>query len=254
YNTSSSQLPDNCINAIAVEQNGTKWIGTPNGLAEFDGVNWKIYNTTNSNIPSNFIYSIAIEDNGTKWIGTTRGVAAYDGNNWAVYNTSNSGLPRNGVSSIAIAKYGIKWFGTDGGVAKFDGGGWQIFNVDNSDLPDNAITTIVVDKKNNTKWIGTYNGLAAYNEAGDPLNVEEMVYQSDGIIIYPNPADEYINIANANLQIERVEIIDMQGRIVGSKSITGTQANMNISNLTSGIYIMKIYTNRGIKVGKLIKR
>jgi len=86
------------------------------------------------------------------------------------------------------------------------------------------------------------------------LDVEEIAYQSDEIIIYPNPTSEFINIVNANSQIERVEIIDIQGRIMIIQSIGGNQANINISNLNSGIYIIKIYTNSGLKVDKIIKK
>jgi len=79
------------------------------------------------------------------------------------------------------------------------------------------------------------------------LDVEEIAHQSDEIIIYPNPTSEFINIVNANSQIERVEIIDIQGRIMIIQSIGGNQANINISNLNSGIYIIKIYNKQWIK-------
>jgi ligand-binding sensor domain-containing protein len=71
YNTSSSGLPYNNVNAIVVDEQGNKWIGTSiGGLAKFDGVNWTVYNTSNSGLPSNFVYTIAIDGQGNKWIGT----------------------------------------------------------------------------------------------------------------------------------------------------------------------------------------
>jgi ligand-binding sensor domain-containing protein len=74
YNTSNSGLPSNDVRAIAIDGQGNKWIGTPNGgLAKFDGVNWTVYNTSNSGLPSNSVHAIAIDEQGNKWIGTFGG-------------------------------------------------------------------------------------------------------------------------------------------------------------------------------------
>jgi ligand-binding sensor domain-containing protein len=52
--------------AIAIDEQGNKWIGTVNGgLAKFDGVNWTVYNTSNSGLPSNLVpWAIAIDGQG----------------------------------------------------------------------------------------------------------------------------------------------------------------------------------------------
>jgi ligand-binding sensor domain-containing protein len=70
YNTSNSGLPnDDYVNAITIDGLGNKWIGTNNGLAKFDGVNWAVYNTSNSGLPDNSVNSaIAIDGQGNKWI------------------------------------------------------------------------------------------------------------------------------------------------------------------------------------------
>lgn len=41
YDTCNSELPDNHVNTIAIDGNGTKWIGTDGGLAAFNenGIN-----------------------------------------------------------------------------------------------------------------------------------------------------------------------------------------------------------------------
>ena len=44
YNTSNSGLPDGMVTSLAIDKNGNKWIGTGEGLAKFDGVNWTVYN------------------------------------------------------------------------------------------------------------------------------------------------------------------------------------------------------------------
>jgi ligand-binding sensor domain-containing protein len=38
YNTRNSGLPDDWVNAIAIDKQGNIWIGTGKGLAKFDGM------------------------------------------------------------------------------------------------------------------------------------------------------------------------------------------------------------------------
>jgi hypothetical protein len=123
YNTKNSELLDNHVLSIAIDDSGNKWIGTYNGLAKYDGSNWIVYHTSNSGLPHNWIQSIAIDQGGNRWIGTHGGLAKYDGLNWIVYHTSNSGLPSNNVQSIVIDGSGNKWIGTGYGLAVFHEGG-----------------------------------------------------------------------------------------------------------------------------------
>jgi len=69
YNTLNSGLPENLVSSIAIDERGTKWIGTDGGgLAKFDGTNWIIYNTSNSDLPDDFVWSLAVDGNGNTWI------------------------------------------------------------------------------------------------------------------------------------------------------------------------------------------
>ena len=137
-------MSDNWVYSIAIDEGGTKWIGTHGGLARFDDSNWTVYNTSNSGLPDNWIYSIAIDVSGTKWIGTFGGLARFDGSNWTVYNTSNSGLPGNIVPSIAIDVSGTKWIGTSsGGLALYTGDGgspFPLISLSSSSLNFGALT------------------------------------------------------------------------------------------------------------------
>ncbi len=82
YNHANSGLPSNDVRSLAIDGNGTKWIGTKyGGLARFDGTTWTVYNMSNSGLPSNDVTSLAIDGNGTKWIGTgDGGLAAFNEN------------------------------------------------------------------------------------------------------------------------------------------------------------------------------
>jgi ligand-binding sensor domain-containing protein len=45
--TTENGLPNDVIRDIAIEKDGTLWVATPMGLAQFDGENWKVHNEKN---------------------------------------------------------------------------------------------------------------------------------------------------------------------------------------------------------------
>jgi ligand-binding sensor domain-containing protein len=215
YNTSNSGLPCDVVTSIAIDENGTKWIGTHSGgLAAFDGTYWTVYDTSNSDLPDNYVTSIAIDENGTKWIGTIGGgLAAFDGTDWEIYNYTNSGLPDNDVNSIAIDDNGTKWVGTDWG------------------------------------------GLAAFNEYGIPVGIEEssVVSCQSSIILYPNPATNTISlVSQGGTDLISLEILDIQGKVVMHQNVTNNNFSVSVSNYPGGLYLVRILTSKGIELKKLV--
>lgn len=64
------------------------------------------------------------------------------------------------------------------------------------------------------------------------------------ILIYPNPANDFINIASNNHLAVLCEIINMQGQTVAKHTIHN-QNKIDISNIKSGVYIFKITAING---------
>ena len=82
-----------------------------------------------------------------------------------------------------------------------------------------------------------------------PLNVTEHELQK--IEIYPNPTNSIIHLKSQNNQIIKIEIFNSLGQ-----SIKRTEKNfdtINISDLSNGIYIIKLFTEFGIVNKKIIK-
>lgn len=129
FNRANSGLPSNDIRTLAIDDNGTKWIATDNGIAKYDGDNWRIYNEGNSDIPENDVEVMAIDKKGTVWIGTEYGgLAEFDGSKWKTYDKRNSGLPGNNIEAITIGDENTKWIGTfRGGPVKYDGESWTTY-------------------------------------------------------------------------------------------------------------------------------
>ncbi|MEQ9423770.1 MAG: two-component regulator propeller domain-containing protein [Cyclobacteriaceae bacterium] len=77
------------------------------------------------------------------------------------------GLSHVTVDAIAQDKNGLIWFGTTDGLNRYDGYKVEIFrNIpnDRSTIPSNVIKALYLDSTGDF-WIGTYNGLALYNQA-----------------------------------------------------------------------------------------
>jgi signal transduction histidine kinase/ligand-binding sensor domain-containing protein len=67
-------LPQNAVNAIVQTHDGYIWVGTPSGLARFDGIKFEVFDADNtSNLPSSQISSLFEDQEGTLWIGHETG-------------------------------------------------------------------------------------------------------------------------------------------------------------------------------------
>lgn len=172
YNVANSGLPYNGITALALDGQGTVWIGTGRwwahaggGLAKFDGANWTVYHTGNSKLPDNDHVSLSIDPDGNIWSGTENGLSRFDGTNWTVYQTHNSGLPGNHTGAPAFDGEGNAWIATfpDSGLAKFDGANWTVYRPGNSGLPSNFVTDVAIDAHGNV-WASTFgSGVARFD-------------------------------------------------------------------------------------------
>lgn len=90
---------------------------------------------------------------------------------------------------------------------------------------------------------------------------ENTVYQAlsnssfekdNSISIYPNPTNSLINIKCEN-NIKSIELYDVQGRVLVTKMVSDNKEILDISDKANGIYFLKITSQNGIKVEKLIK-
>ncbi len=78
------------------------------------------------------------------------------------------------------------------------------------------------------------------------VGISENEIEKQKSIIYPNPTTGKITIKAED--IEKIEIMDMQGRTV----YIGSEMEIDISNNPKGIYIVKGTTNKGVGVEKIV--
>lgn len=72
------------------------------------------------------------------------------------------------------------------------------------------------------------------------------------VIIYPNPVKDQFKVSSEN-QIKSIEIFDMSGRLLKTLLVNGKESTQDIRSLNNGIYVLRIHTDKGIVVQKLIK-
>ncbi|MBW8049745.1 MAG: T9SS type A sorting domain-containing protein [Cytophagales bacterium] len=70
---------------------------------------------------------------------------------------------------------------------------------------------------------------------------------SNNLKIYPNPANNLLNIEAINIQLRSITIINSLGQVVIVKKLIDKNSyRLDVSGLEQGIYFLQIYTNKGM--------
>lgn len=155
---------------------------------------------------------------------------------------------------------------------------------------DRTPTTTGTDCNNcpGAQWTGTSAALTTYSYPLNSLNTEtniifRIVFHSDdaenkrgvnvddfvisgtlssenfelnNVFVYPNPSKGIFNISLGNLQPTEIEVYDLTGKKVYEKKeviISNFETKIDLSNVTQGIYFVKIIDNNQSTVKRIIK-
>jgi ligand-binding sensor domain-containing protein/signal transduction histidine kinase len=146
------------IYALFQSRDGRLWAGTENGLARYDGQDWRFY-TGADGLPPTAVRAIAEGTNGEIWIGTgDQGLfSLIDG----IITPTNS--PVKDISCLLVGRDNVLWVGSAGhGLARLAAGHWTPFAAADG-LAGDDIGYLIEDDLNNL-WIGSYEGLARVGE------------------------------------------------------------------------------------------
>lgn len=168
YNSSNSPLPFDKINCIAIDQDGTKWIGTDKGFAALlPNEEWKVYNKPNStDTLLTKITAVTVDKQGNKWLASFRDKIYLfkldKAGNYLFHNEIPVFQNKNYyINDIAIDHNGNKWLATKaGGVWKIDTQG-KWFCYDQSivlEFMTDEINAVAVDERNEV-WVASAAGL-----------------------------------------------------------------------------------------------
>lgn len=81
--------------------------------------------------------------------------------------------------------------------------------------------------------------------ANDEVSIAEVSENDNNVSVYPNPANNVLNV-NATSNISSVEVYTIAGQKVAGFTADGMQTVVNTSNLSNGMYIIKINTENGV--------
>lgn len=142
------------------------------------------------------------------------------------------------------------------------------YNVNNSLLGGNTFTTdtispsevanfYVLPDLTNATTVGTYfvevemkegttTILSWYIISNSPAGIETTSYHNRSLIAYPNPANDEIHLlADRSLNIDKVLVTNIEGKIVGNFTLSGTNVSIPLSGFTPGIYFVKAVGSNG---------
>jgi len=77
----------------------------------------------------------------------------------------------------------------------------------------------------------------------------------NNLSIYPNPTKGILNInSDTNVTINNAVLTDLNGRIIKSVNLTGVNnPTIDITDVNTGIYFIKVTTDQGVGTSKVIK-
>lgn len=209
-------LPNNAVNALAIDHDGVIWAGTDEGLAIF-------YN------PNNIFTGGTAVDAQRKIIDDGLDVGYLLGNEL--------------INDIQIDGANRKWFATNTGAWLVSADGNQVishFTVHNSPLVSNVVNCIGIMPESGEVFFGTDKGIVSYRgdaTAGNDLHGD--------VVLFPNPVRPNYKgpITITGLpENATVKITDVSGRVVYEMISNGGTAvwdgnNFNGERAQTGIYL-----------------
>ena len=107
----------------------------------------------------------------------------------------------------------------------------------------------LVEKKNPLELPPDFGDLPVPLEQGE----EENIQANNEVKVYPNPTRKQVYLTTTqNLEIEKVTVYNLQGKSL--LNFDKDLETLSVEDLSTGIYLMKIETNRGVINKRLIKK
>lgn len=101
------------------------------------------------------------------------------------------------------------------------------------------------------------NGFILFGQQSDfvenPVSVAGE--KIEDIVLYPNPSSGIIRVPQTAIGIYSVEIFDSAGKLVGSHVLTSNALTVDITYLSTGMYLVNLHSNDGsMSVGRIIRQ
>jgi len=122
---------------------------------------------------------------------------------------------------------------------------------------------VIASKNDGTFWAWGNNGLGQFGNGTNissniPIQLNcatlsnETINKEQNLMIYPNPTKRFLNI-NSKSIIQSIEIVDLNGRTVLKSQENSNEVTLNTENFATGMYLLKVTTEKGNSIQKIIK-
>lgn len=149
------------------------------------------------------------------------------------------------------------------------------FRFENINLPDSgsnyigsmgSITFGIKQKKDLVAGSKMQNTAAIYFDYNDPVitnttlntiviptSIENVALGNDVASVYPNPANNTLNVKMEATKSFTVRMVDMLGRIAMTQNTENGEMSINTSSITNGLYILSISDKEGNQTNKKVQ-
>ena len=130
--------------------------------------------------------------------------------------------------------------------------GTQTYTILDATTRTGTFATVNLPTLSGTTWEITYNPTNVVITSTTTALATDN-FQFAGFEAYPNPTNDVLNLKNSQ-NIDNVTVFDLLGKEVLTQKINATESQIDISTLSSGMYLMKILSDQKEKTVKIIKK
>ncbi|MBK9250129.1 MAG: T9SS type A sorting domain-containing protein [Ignavibacteria bacterium] len=244
FTAENSDLEHEYIRTIAVDKKGVVWMGVckkdayfndqgeafgrMEGLASYDGKQWKLYTNANSPLHStNYVNGIAIDKYNNKWLATSS------------HYMTNSAFPYVGGA----------------GLLKFNDTTWTAYTSKNSPLISLWIYWVYADNDGHV-WFSSDAAWGVMNELGLPYFItsvkEHPVSIENTISITPNPSRTSFIIKGVEAATS-IQVINSLGiEVLRQNVFSADEIVLDMTDQPSGVYYAQVHLPTGISSKMLV--
>jgi len=151
------------------------------------------------------------------------------------------------LRDIVVEGQNIKWYSNQNSV------GGKTTKINEANLP---LATLLVD--GTTYYASqTINGIESTERLAVTTKVKGSLSTHDFVLpnfsYYPNPLKHALTINNT-IVIDEIEIYSVSGQSILSKRIDSDHSEIDLSNISSGLYFLKVKSEGQVKIVKLVKK
>lgn len=187
YPVSDLPVEVNAFLCLQKAPDGTMWLGTDNGILNFDGFQFKHTSAAELGISGAEIYDITFDQEGNMWLAAgPAGIIRQVGDSWVKEEIPYDTHPDPIVQGIITGPHSEVWATLAiEGVLHYDGKEWDFWNHENTEIFAGRIDKVLPDPQGRV-WFASGRGVNVYAPGKLPIEPFQRA-SSDAVRVYPNP-------------------------------------------------------------------